>query len=125
MTSKRTIKSREGGFLIAVIGDEDTATGFLLAGVGQNEAAHGSNYFVVDPSKPRFLTPFMTVANWATPCYVYFANVVFVASFLKFAHHFCIEGTAVTDIEEAFKKFTERDDVAILLINQYVSKAPW
>lgn len=51
MASKRVIRSREGGYLIAIIGDEDTATGFLLAGVGDNQPTHGPNYFVVDPSK--------------------------------------------------------------------------
>lgn len=50
MASKRVIKSRDGGYLIAVIGDEDTATGFLLAGVGDNQPSLGPNYFVVDPS---------------------------------------------------------------------------
>jgi hypothetical protein len=50
-SAARRLKSRPGGFLVAVIGDEDTATGFLLAGVGQNDAAQGPNYFVVDPSK--------------------------------------------------------------------------
>ena len=35
----------------AASGLQDTATGFLLAGVGQNEPNKSSNYFVVDPSK--------------------------------------------------------------------------
>lgn len=48
--AKRVIKSRDGGYLIAVIGDEDTATGFLLAGVGDNQRKSGPNFFVVDPS---------------------------------------------------------------------------
>lgn len=48
--SRKTLKSRVGGYLIAIIGDEDTATGFLLAGVGENHITNGSNYFVVDPS---------------------------------------------------------------------------
>ncbi|KAK8809650.1 hypothetical protein WA158_000593 [Blastocystis sp. Blastoise] len=34
--------------LIAVIGDEDTVTGFLLAGAGDNTGREGSNYFVAD-----------------------------------------------------------------------------
>lgn len=50
MSSKRVIKSREGGYLIAIIGDEDTATGFLLAGVGDNQPSRGPNFFVVNPS---------------------------------------------------------------------------
>jgi vacuolar-type H+-ATPase subunit F/Vma7 len=49
-SATRRVKSRPGGSLIAVIGDEDTATGFLLAGVGENDASAGPNYFVVDSS---------------------------------------------------------------------------
>ena len=36
--------------LIAVIGDQDTVTGFLLAGIGQRDA-DGPNFLVVDASK--------------------------------------------------------------------------
>ena len=35
--------------IICVIGDEDTVTGFLLAGIGQRDA-RGSNFLVVDAS---------------------------------------------------------------------------
>lgn len=59
MAARRILKSREGGYLIAIIGDEDTATGFLLAGVGDNQPSHGSNYFVVDPS-----TSLQTIYLW-------------------------------------------------------------
>lgn len=78
--ARKAFKTRAGGFLIAVIGDEDTATGFLLAGVGHNHGPAGSNYFVVDPKE-----------------------------------------TPTQAIEDAFKRFTERDDVAIVLINQYIA----
>lgn len=39
-----------GGLLVAVIGDEDTVTGFLLAGIGHRDA-RGTNYLVVDSSE--------------------------------------------------------------------------
>lgn len=39
----------EEGKLICVIGDTDTVTGFLLAGVGQRDK-HGANFLVVDAS---------------------------------------------------------------------------
>jgi len=41
--------------LIAIIGDEDTVTGFLLAGVGHRDARRGnkSNWLVVDPEKTK------------------------------------------------------------------------
>jgi len=41
----QSFKDRE---FIAVIGDEDSVTGLLLAGVGHVDEAHGKNYFVVD-----------------------------------------------------------------------------
>mmetsp|Transcript_17507 Transcript_17507/g.30625 ORF Transcript_17507/g.30625 Transcript_17507/m.30625 type:complete len:123 (-) Transcript_17507:75-443(-) len=45
MTSKKHIK---GTAHIAVIGDEDTVTGFLLAGVGGVDAKRQPNVLVVD-----------------------------------------------------------------------------
>lgn len=35
--------------LIAVIGDEDTVTGFLLAGIGQRNHKGETNFLVVEP----------------------------------------------------------------------------
>jgi hypothetical protein len=67
MAGKLKIKTREGGSFLAVIGDEDTVTGFLLAGTGNvNYAAvpgrsagderfrfQTHNYLVVDSSMLR------------------------------------------------------------------------
>ena len=39
------------GALIAVIGDEETVTGMLLAGVGNVDARRTSNFMVVDSSQ--------------------------------------------------------------------------
>eukprot|EP00126_Sphaerothecum_destruens_P001609 Sdes_comp15021_c0_seq1m3789 len=36
------------GTLIAVIGDEDSVTGFLLAGVGEVDSKRRSNFLIVD-----------------------------------------------------------------------------
>ncbi|ODN74621.1 V-type ATPase, F subunit [Cryptococcus amylolentus CBS 6039] len=66
--------------LIAVIGDEDTVTGMLLAGIGNVDKDHEKNFMIVD-SKTQ-------------------------------------EGV----IQSTFNKFTERKDVAILLINQHVAE---
>ena len=71
--------SAAAGKLICVIGDEDTVTGFLLAGVG-HKTASGENYFVVDSKTSR------------------------------------------PSIEEAFKRFTQRPDVGIVLINQHCAQ---
>ncbi|KAF5377516.1 hypothetical protein D9615_005135 [Tricholomella constricta] len=63
--------------LIAVIGDEDSITGVLLAGVGHINEQQKKNFLVVDGK------------------------------------------TQVSTIESAFQEFTERKDIAILLINQH------
>ena len=44
------------GALIAVIGDEETVTGMLLAGVGNVDARRTSNFMVVDSSARPPLT---------------------------------------------------------------------
>ncbi len=41
------------GKLIAVIGDEDTVTGFILAGIGQ-KSVDGANFLVVKAGTFRF-----------------------------------------------------------------------
>mmetsp|Transcript_48405 Transcript_48405/g.92614 ORF Transcript_48405/g.92614 Transcript_48405/m.92614 type:complete len:129 (-) Transcript_48405:237-623(-) len=71
--------AQAGGALIAVIGDEDTVTGLLLAGLGNVDARKTSNFMVVDNK------------------------------------------TTIPAIEARFKEFTHRQDIAILLISQYVA----
>ncbi|CDR42765.1 CYFA0S10e01992g1_1 [Cyberlindnera fabianii] len=68
--------------LLAVIGDEDTITGMLLAGIGQvDDASHSKNFFVVDGK------------------------------------------TTDEQLEKAFETYTnDRDDIAILLINQHLAE---
>ncbi|KAJ2007783.1 H(+)-transporting V1 sector ATPase subunit F [Coemansia thaxteri] len=65
--------------LIAAIGDEDTVTGLLLAGIGDIDAHQRANFLVVDGK------------------------------------------TSQEDIEETFTSFTQRKDVAIVLINQHIA----
>eukprot|EP01102_Stenamoeba_stenopodia_P007938 TRINITY_DN2240_c0_g3_i1.p1 TRINITY_DN2240_c0_g3~~TRINITY_DN2240_c0_g3_i1.p1 ORF type:complete len:128 (-),score=32.51 TRINITY_DN2240_c0_g3_i1:121-504(-) len=45
---KVRIRNREDGSFVAVIADEDTVTGFLLAGVGGLDSSKKSNFLVVD-----------------------------------------------------------------------------
>ncbi|KAK7064509.1 V-type proton ATPase subunit F [Favolaschia claudopus] len=66
--------------LLAVIGDEDSITGLLLAGVGHINENQKKNFLVVDTK------------------------------------------TQVSTIEAAFQDFTERKDIAILLINQHIAE---
>ncbi len=50
------------GKLIAIIGDEDTVTGFVLAGVGQ-KSVDGSNFLVVKTGTCQFLRRLPQHAN--------------------------------------------------------------
>ncbi|KAG7367415.1 V-type ATP synthase subunit F [Nitzschia inconspicua] len=54
----------EVGKLVAVIGDEDTVTGFLLAGVGHRNA-QGSNFLIVkqDTQLPQIEDAFRTLSQ--------------------------------------------------------------
>ncbi|KAG2428800.1 hypothetical protein HXX76_011500 [Chlamydomonas incerta] len=67
------------GMLLAVLADEDTITGFLLAGVGNVDLRKKRNYLVVDSK------------------------------------------TSARAIEQAFKEFAARDDIAVILISQQVA----
>ncbi|XP_021764322.1 V-type proton ATPase subunit F [Chenopodium quinoa] len=78
MSNKPQIPNKNSA-LIAVIADEDTITGFLLAGVGNVDIRRKTNYLIVDNK------------------------------------------TTVKQIEEAFKEFTAREDIAIVLISQYIA----
>ncbi|XP_003389062.1 PREDICTED: V-type proton ATPase subunit F-like [Amphimedon queenslandica] len=66
--------------LMAIIGDEDTCTGFLLGGIGEYNAKRHPNFLVVNKDTP------------------------------------------VSDIEDSFRAFTGRADIAIILINQYIAE---
>lgn len=76
----RHVRPLETGYYMAIIGDEDTVTGFLLTGIGQMEADKTNNFLVVRPK------------------------------------------TTIEEIEKAFLNFSQRDDVAVLLINQHIAK---
>ncbi|KAJ2920215.1 hypothetical protein MD484_g80, partial [Candolleomyces efflorescens] len=77
MASSTAFKDRN---LIAVIGDEDSITGLLLAGIGHVNEQQKKNFLVVDSKTP------------------------------------------VATIEATFNEYTERKDIAILLINQHIAE---
>eukprot|EP01119_Soliformovum_irregulare_P004423 TRINITY_DN1541_c0_g1_i1.p1 TRINITY_DN1541_c0_g1~~TRINITY_DN1541_c0_g1_i1.p1 ORF type:complete len:127 (-),score=23.99 TRINITY_DN1541_c0_g1_i1:47-427(-) len=77
---KGKIRSREGGYYLAIIGDEDTTTGFLLSGVGNSDAKKQKNFFIVTNK------------------------------------------TTHPEIEQAFRQFTTREDIAVLMITQNVAE---
>uniref|UniRef100_A0A8C7G7J7 V-type proton ATPase subunit F n=1 Tax=Oncorhynchus kisutch TaxID=8019 RepID=A0A8C7G7J7_ONCKI len=68
------------GKLIAVIGDEDTCTGFLLGGIGELNKNRKPNFLVVEKE------------------------------------------TSIAEIEETFKSFLTRNDIGIILINQFIAE---
>ncbi|KAL1780360.1 glycine receptor subunit alpha-1 isoform X2 [Sigmodon hispidus] len=68
------------GKLIAVIGDEDTVTGFLLGGIGELNKNRHPNFLVVE------------------------------------------KDTTINEIKDTFRKFLNRDDIGIILINQYIAE---
>ena len=71
-------------------------TGVLLAGVGHIDGRQKKNFLIVDNS--RYPTP---IALLSSDLSVY-------------------KETQVSVIESTFQEFTERKDIAILLINQHV-----
>merc|ERR1712070_205564 len=75
-----TAMEREGT-LVAMIADEDTVTGFLLAGIGDIDSGSGSNFTLVDPK------------------------------------------TQQGEIELAFKNYTKRTDISVILINQWIAES--
>ncbi|KLO20478.1 vacuolar ATP synthase [Schizopora paradoxa] len=77
MASNEQSKDR---VFLAVIGDEDSITGLLLAGIGHVNDQQKKNFLVVDAK------------------------------------------TQVSTIEAAFHEFTERKDIAIVLINQHIAE---
>ncbi|KAJ0053727.1 hypothetical protein Pint_03213 [Pistacia integerrima] len=78
MANRPQIRTSDSA-LIAMIADEDTVVGFLLAGVGNVDLRRKTNYLIVDAK------------------------------------------TTVKQIEDAFKEFSSREDIAIVLISQYVA----
>lgn len=67
------------GALIALIGDEDTVTGFLLSGVGHLDLRRKGNYLLVDSK------------------------------------------TTTKQIEQAYKEFAAREDIAVILVTQFIA----
>lgn len=99
---------------------QDTVTGFILSGIGAVDRQKNKNFLVVDNS--AFLRhddcdfPFGETSAHS-------ALLVEPALSLSqlLTRSLCLE-TPKTKIEETFKKFTSRDDIAVLLISQNVSR---
>ena len=51
----KPVKIRAGTTaLLGIIGDEETVTGFLLAGIGDNDPKHAENFLIVSQSMCDF-----------------------------------------------------------------------
>jgi V-type H+-transporting ATPase subunit F len=85
---------------------QDTITGFLLAGVGNIDLRRKSNFLIVDQSARLRLVDRSCAQR-----------VVLTAPRAPPAE------TTTRAIEEAFKDFINREDIAVILINQYVRRA--
>jgi V-type H+-transporting ATPase subunit F len=96
----------EGGQLIAFIGENDTATGLLLTGIGHVDVRKNSNFLIVEDSE--FISPhhpFSPPPHSPHP-------LLHLLSFIE---------TTQQQIEDSFKEFTTREDIAVLLINQHIA----
>jgi V-type H+-transporting ATPase subunit F len=96
----------EGGQLIAFIGENDTATGLLLTGIGHVDVRRKSNFLIVDDSELMSpLHPLSPPPHSPHPL----------------LHLLSITETTQQQIEDSFKEFTMREDIAVLLINQHIA----
>ncbi|SCZ92588.1 BZ3500_MvSof-1268-A1-R1_Chr5-2g08006 [Microbotryum saponariae] len=114
MASHHQFKDRS---LIATIGDEDTITGLLLAGTGHVDARGKKNFMVVTSSAfvPLAVLTFAVIRPRRPPCSLY-----------RFVLHSRLASTGqdqtpVATIESAFAEYTDRSDIAIVLINQHIA----
>lgn len=84
------------GKLIAVIGDEDTVTGFLLGGIGELNKNRQPNFLVVekDTTINEIEDTFRPAYQWAWDSLLISPN----------------------------RQFLNRDDIGIILINQYIAE---
>lgn len=104
---------------------QDTVTGFLLAGVGSVDLRKKSNFLVVNDS-----ALFTRCAIGCRSCCVNHLclalatarDTAMLAALFDPLSLWRAE-TTVKQVEDTFKDFTNRDNVAIVLINQFVSPA--
>ncbi|XP_006861179.1 PREDICTED: V-type proton ATPase subunit F isoform X1 [Chrysochloris asiatica] len=97
------------GKLIAVIGDEDTVTGFLLGGIGELNKNRHPNFLVVEKD---------TTINEIEDTFRYVTGSLPSRA---------VEGNADRHGPQLlecidYRQFLNRDDVGIILINQYIAE---
>ncbi|MBN3319225.1 VATF ATPase, partial [Atractosteus spatula] len=97
------------GKLIAVIGDEDTCTGFLLGGVGELNKNRKPNFLVVE--KDTSITEIEETFN--SSFFPYLKNAAGTQAFMCF----CVRLPLLWG-----RSFLARDDIGIILINQFIAE---
>ncbi|PHJ21632.1 vacuolar atp synthase subunit [Cystoisospora suis] len=98
---------------VAVIGDEDTVAGFLMAGIGMRDGLGRTNFFVVDSSETTALACDLENEMPSQTDEVFCISPRVCSNLLA--------ETKRHEVEEAFKTMTERQDIGIILINQHVA----
>lgn len=114
------------GGLLAMIVDQDTATGMLLTGVGHVDLRRRSNFLIVDDSE------FLSI--WGCLCTPRRRIAPDISTDFSHRKHNLnhlnppaprprppFAETPLATIEDTFKDFTNRDDVSVLLINQSIA----
>ena len=94
---------------------QDSVTGLLLAGIGHVDQQQQKNFLIVDPS---MFAPH-SIASFPPPSHTYLFHRTSGHMDERITDLGRVE-TQTTVIESTFQEFTERKDIAILLINQHV-----
>jgi vacuolar-type H+-ATPase subunit F/Vma7 len=93
-------------------GEQDTVTGLLLAGVGNVDARKNTNFLIVDNS----MHPLPLAAAFGLG----FGTTAGTTRRRADRGGCAYTETTTAQVEAAFKSFTSRADIAILLISQFV-----
>nr|KAF6337802.1 ATPase H+ transporting V1 subunit F [Pipistrellus kuhlii] len=100
------------GKLIAVIGDEDTVTGFLLGGIGELNKNRHPNFLVVEKD---------TTVNEIEDTFRALGNLL-SGEVEASSDHLDPQFLNEIDSGEDGEQFLNRDDIGIILINQYIAE---
>lgn len=96
---------------MAVIGDEDSVTGLLLAGIGHVDRNQVSNFMVVGPG-----------LYWPIVIHIFpSVNLFWWLVFRPLAYLVYPKDTQQDQIEKKLHELTTREDIAIVLITQNVA----
>ena len=107
-------------FSVCLVVLQDTITGFLLAGIGHKDYRQNTNFLIVDSSECTWRRnfPMASLLHASLP-----GDRRNVRRLLTLSLPFSTQSETTTKtIETAFQTYTERKDVAIIIIAQNVSE---